>query len=41
MIAPLDEMPTKVLIQGADPKKALDAVAKTYKAEVVKDYSLN
>jgi arabinogalactan oligomer/maltooligosaccharide transport system substrate-binding protein len=39
--APLDEMATKVLIQGADPKKALDAVAKTYKAEVVKDYSLN
>ncbi len=36
---PLDEMATKVLIQGADPKKSLDAVAKTYKAEVVKDYS--
>jgi arabinogalactan oligomer/maltooligosaccharide transport system substrate-binding protein len=38
---PLDEMATKVLIQGADPKKSLDAVAKTYKNEVVKDYSLN
>lgn len=36
---PLDEMATKVLIQSADPKKSLDAVAKTYKAEVVKDYS--
>src|SRR5690606_8806087 len=29
--APLDEMATKVLIQGVDPQKALDAVAKTYK----------
>lgn len=38
--APLDEMATKVLIQGVDPQKALDAVAKTYKNEVVKDYSL-
>jgi arabinogalactan oligomer / maltooligosaccharide transport system substrate-binding protein len=38
---PLDEMATKVLIQGADPKKSLDAVAKTYKNEVVKDYSLS
>ena len=39
--APLDEMATKVLIQGADPKKSLDAVAKTYKSQVVKDYSTN
>ncbi len=39
--APLDTMATEVLIQGADPKKALDKVAKTYKNEVVKDYSLN
>lgn len=38
---PLDEMATKVLIQGADVKQALDAVAKTYKNEVVKDYSLD
>jgi arabinogalactan oligomer/maltooligosaccharide transport system substrate-binding protein len=38
--APLDEMATKVLIQGADVQKSLDAVAKTYKNEVVKDYSL-
>ncbi len=38
---PLDEMATKVLIQNADVQKELDAVAKTYKNEVVKDYSLN
>ena len=38
---PLDEMATKVLIQNADVEKSLDAVAKTYKNEVVKDYSLN
>ena len=36
---PLDEMATKVLIQGEDPKKALDTVADTYKSEVVTDYS--
>ena len=39
--APLDKMATEVLIQGADPKKSLDEVAKTYKNEVVKDYTLN
>jgi arabinogalactan oligomer/maltooligosaccharide transport system substrate-binding protein len=38
---PLDEMATKVLIQNADVQKELDEVAKTYKNEVVKDYSLN
>ena len=38
--APLDEMATKVLIQGADVEQSLDAVAKTYKNEVVKDYNL-
>jgi len=38
---PLDEMATKVLIQNADVQKSLDEVAKTYKNEVVKDYSLN
>jgi arabinogalactan oligomer / maltooligosaccharide transport system substrate-binding protein len=38
--APLDEMATKVLIQGADVEKSLDAVAKKYKNEVVKDYNL-
>jgi arabinogalactan oligomer/maltooligosaccharide transport system substrate-binding protein len=37
---PLDEMATKVLVQGADPEKALDTVAQTYKKSVVKDYSL-
>jgi arabinogalactan oligomer/maltooligosaccharide transport system substrate-binding protein len=36
---PLDEMATQVLIQGKDPKAALDEVAKTYKSEVVPDYS--
>lgn len=36
---PLDEMATEVLIQGEDPKQALDAVADTYKSEVVTDYS--
>ena len=39
--APLDEMATKVLVQGADPQKALDEVAKTYKSDVVTDYSLS
>jgi len=36
---PLDEMATEVLIQGEDPKTALDTVADTYKSEVVTDYS--
>ncbi|MGZ4438470.1 MAG: extracellular solute-binding protein [Nocardioides sp.] len=36
----LDTMGTQVMIQGMDVKKALDAAAKTYKNEVVKDYSL-
>ena len=38
--APLDEMATKVLIQGADVQKSLDEVADKYKSEVVKDYNL-
>ena len=37
--APLDEMATKVLVQGADPKAALDAAAKAFKTDVVPDYS--
>jgi arabinogalactan oligomer / maltooligosaccharide transport system substrate-binding protein len=36
---PLDEMATKVLIQGEDPQAALDDVARTYKAEVVPNYA--
>lgn len=36
----LDTMATQVMIQGMDPKKALDQAAKTYKSDVVKDYSL-
>ena len=39
--AALDTMATQVMVQGMDPKKALDAAAKTYKNEVVKDYSLD
>jgi arabinogalactan oligomer/maltooligosaccharide transport system substrate-binding protein len=37
--APLDEMATKVLIQGADVDKTLDEVARTFKSDVVPDYS--
>ncbi|HEX6248417.1 MAG TPA: extracellular solute-binding protein [Nocardioidaceae bacterium] len=36
----LDEMAVEVLVQGQDPKTALDKAAKTYKSEVVPDYSL-
>lgn len=39
VFGPLDEAATKVLVQNGDPKKALDTVAKKYKAEVVKDYA--
>jgi arabinogalactan oligomer/maltooligosaccharide transport system substrate-binding protein len=38
--AALDEMAVEVLVQGQDPKTALDKAAKTYKSEVVPDYSL-
>jgi arabinogalactan oligomer/maltooligosaccharide transport system substrate-binding protein len=38
--AALDTMAVETMVQGADPKKALDKAAKTYKAEVVPDYSL-
>jgi arabinogalactan oligomer/maltooligosaccharide transport system substrate-binding protein len=38
--AALDKMAVEVLVQGADPQKALDDAAKTYKSEVVPDYSL-
>lgn len=37
--APLDEMATKVLIQGEDVKSALDETAKQFKTDVVPDYS--
>lgn len=37
--APLDTMATQVLIQGVDPQKALDEAAKTFKSDVVPDYS--
>ncbi len=39
--AALDTMAVEVLVQGKDPKTALDKVAKTYKAEVVPEYSSN
>jgi len=38
--AALDKMAVEVLVQDADPKKSLDEAAKTYKSEVVPDYSL-
>ncbi|HEX6485765.1 MAG TPA: extracellular solute-binding protein [Nocardioidaceae bacterium] len=38
--AALDKMAVEVLVQNADPKKSLDEAAKTYKSEVVPDYSL-
>jgi arabinogalactan oligomer/maltooligosaccharide transport system substrate-binding protein len=36
---PLDTLATEVLVQGSDPKTALDEVAKKYKAEVVPSYA--
>ena len=39
--AALDTMAVEVLVQGEDPKTALDKVAKTYKSEVVPEYSSN
>ncbi len=38
--AALDTMAVETLVQSEDPKKALDKAAKTYKADVVPDYSL-
>jgi len=38
--APLDKMAVEVLVQNADPKKALDEAAQTYKSAVVPEYSL-
>ena len=38
--APLDEMAAKVLIQGVDPKTALDAAAEQFKTDVVPDYTM-
>jgi arabinogalactan oligomer/maltooligosaccharide transport system substrate-binding protein len=37
--APLDKMATEVLVQGKDVKASLDAAAKTFKSDVVPDYS--
>ena len=41
LFGPLDEAATKIMVLGQDPKAALDAVAKRYKAEVVKNYTTN
>lgn len=38
--APLDEMATEVLIQGADVQKSMDEAAQKFKTDVVPDYSL-
>ncbi len=40
LFGPLDEAATKLMVQNVDAKTALDAVAKRYKTEVVKDYAL-
>lgn len=37
---PLDAMATRILVQNANVQRELDRAAKTYKNEVVKDYSL-
>jgi arabinogalactan oligomer/maltooligosaccharide transport system substrate-binding protein len=37
---PLDEMATKVLVQGADVSATLDETAQTYKSDVVPEYTL-
>ena len=36
---PMDKMAVETLVQGKDAQASLDTVAKTYKSEVVKDYS--
>ncbi|MFC4785653.1 extracellular solute-binding protein [Nocardioides sp. MAHUQ-72] len=36
---PLDVMGTEIMVQGQDPKKALDKAADTFKSDVVPDYS--
>ena len=41
LFGPLDEAATKIMVQGQDPKAALDAVANKYKTEVVKSYTAN
>jgi len=37
--APLDEMATRVMVQGADVDKALDETARKFKSDVVPDYA--
>ncbi|MEZ5096886.1 MAG: extracellular solute-binding protein [Nocardioides sp.] len=37
--APLDTMATQIMIQGVAPQKAADEAAKTFKSDVVPDYS--
>ena len=38
---PLDEMATKVLVQGKDPRASLAEVARQYKNDVVPDYAVD
>ena len=38
---PLDEMATKVLVQGKDPRASLTEVARQYKNDVVPDYAVD
>lgn len=37
---PLDQMATRIMVQGADPKAELGKVATYYKNQVVKDYTI-
>ncbi|WP_427383914.1 extracellular solute-binding protein [Janibacter sp. G56] len=39
LFGPMDEAAIKLMVQGADAQKTLDAVAKKYKSEVVTDYA--
>jgi len=41
LFGPLDKAATEIMVQAKDPRASLDAVAKKYKTEVVKDYKLN
>lgn len=40
LFGPMDEAATKLLVQNVDAQTALDAVARRYKTEVVKDFAL-
>lgn len=40
LFAPFDDAAIKLMVQDADAQKTLDGVAKTYKSQAVKDYSI-